>query len=540
MLNRLRRFSVLGGVVATLGCSSIANAQSLPSFPGAEGFGAVATGGRGGQVIKVTTLASTGPGSLQAALDTPGPRIIVFDVSGVIPGDHVVNHGDVTIAGQTAPGAGITIAGRLSGKYDDAVTNIIVRHIRVRPTHAGEPGHQFDAVQFSRNSQLMFDHVSASWGVDETFDVYEADDVTVQYSTITESATSGHPEGQHNYGLISGPDGHRISLHHNLFAHHKNRAPAIANGPAEVTNNLIYNVRHGFVHHNPANGQFNITGNVYVQGPNDALYPFWFDDETPGSDPALAYHLADNFIDDPGDYVGVVHDPWTEASLHPSFASLFAPATLFSPAPHDFTTIVPTLHPVSKESSSQTSATVLAEAGAFPRDVVTTRILGEVQSRNGSWGVDAPSSLTTGLTPVAPATDLDDDGMADAWETAHELNPGDGTDHDTLMPSGYTAIETYINELADTLVYGPGGSSSNGTGGGAAEGGSGGGGLGEGGFADGGGGSGEEPEVGPGDNPLDDYACSVGSSSPARGIGALALVALALVLGTRRPTRESS
>ncbi|MCP4448705.1 MAG: pectate lyase precursor, partial [Myxococcales bacterium] len=151
----------------------------MRAFPGAQGFGALATGGRGGRVVKVTTLNASGPGSFGAAIDLDEPRIIVFEVSGAIEADFEIPYGDVTIAGQTAPGGGITIQGRLFGAY---------------------------------------------------------------------------PEGEHNYGLINGPDGQRVSLHHNLFAHHKNRSPAIANGPAEIRNNIMFNVRHGFIHHNPASG----------------------------------------------------------------------------------------------------------------------------------------------------------------------------------------------------------------------------------------------------------------------------------------------
>ena len=129
------------------------------------------------------------------------------------------------------------------------------------------------------------------------------------------SGTSGHPEGQHNYGLISGPSGTRVSVHHNLFAHHRNRCPAIANGPSEVINNVVYNVRHGFVHHNPASGQFNIVGNHYIDGSNDTLIPFYFDDENNGSASDLGYYLADNLIDDPASSCdGVVDNPWTECS----------------------------------------------------------------------------------------------------------------------------------------------------------------------------------------------------------------------------------
>ena len=235
--------------------SGVSNGMTEPgevlAFPGAEGFGARVSGGRGGAVIKVTSLAASGPGSLQEALDAPGPRIIVFDVSGVIAADQIrIAHGDVTIAGQTAPGAGITIKGRLTGEYDNSVGNIIIRHLRVRPEYDGSAGEQFDGIQLSRNHHIILDHVSVTFGVDETLCLYEATDVTLQWSTIANGATSGHPEGEHNYGMINGPDGRRISVHHNLLANNKNRNPAIANGPAEVVSNVIYNARHGFVHHN--------------------------------------------------------------------------------------------------------------------------------------------------------------------------------------------------------------------------------------------------------------------------------------------------
>jgi pectate lyase len=420
------------------------------AFPGAEGFGARATGGRGGQVLKVTTLAASGPGSLQWALDQSGPRIIVFEVSGVIETDIVeITHGDVTIAGQTAPGGGITIEGRLYGDYDFAVGNIIIRHLRIRPpAFNGPDGNQYDAIQLSRNGNTILDHVSVAFGVDETIDLYSAEDMTLQWSSIEMSATEGHPEGEHNYGLISGPDGGRVSIHHNLFVHHKNRCPAIANGPSEVRNNVVYNVRHGFVHHNPATGPFNIVGNYYRDGADDTLIPFYFDDDNGGSDPALAYYLADNFIDDPSsDCQGLVQNPWTECSQ-----DLFLDASHYSATEIDFSALVQDHVPVSTGSPTDAYTEVLLKAGAWPRDVVTTQCGQETQAGTGSWGAQIPGDLMQGLTPTPPPTDADDDGMDDSWESAHGLDPGDGTDHTTVMPSGYTAIEVYINQLADSLT----------------------------------------------------------------------------------------
>jgi pectate lyase len=446
---------------ALLGATALATllaaprASALPAFPGAEGFGAVATGGRGGKVIKVTTLAASGPGSLQAALSEAGPRIVVFAVSGVIDGDVTVEQGDVTIAGQTAPGAGITIRGRFFAAYDEAVQNIIVRHLRVRPAYDGSAGEQFDAIQFSRNSRIIFDHISVAWGVDEDMDLYEADDVTVQWSTIEESATEGHPEGQHNYGMINGPDGHNASLHHTLFAHHRARCPAFANGPAEVRNNVAYNVRHGFVHHNPASGPFNIVGNTYIQGPDDDLIPFYFDDENGGGDSGLQYWLADNYVDDPGDYVGVVDNPWQAPPIHPSFEDLALDESHRAAAEFDFSARVPGYLKISTQGSQEASALVLEKAGAWPRDAITLRTVAEAKARSGTWGVHAPADLLEGLTPGEPPPDSDGDGMPDEWETEQGLDPQNGDDHSKVTTSGYTAIEDYINGLADALTGGP-------------------------------------------------------------------------------------
>jgi len=428
--------------------------HALPSFPGAEGFGAVATGGRGGQVIKVTNLNASGPGSLQAALDVDAPRIIVFSVSGVIDGEVTVTHGDVTIAGQTAPGAGITIAGRLMGEYDADVRNIIIRHVRVRPPPrpSGIDGNQYDAMQFSLNREVMLDHLSVSWGVDENVDLYEAQDCTVQWSIIAEAEVgAGHPDGaEHNYGLINGPDGHRIAVHHVLFAHNKNRNPAIANGPAELRNNVAYNVRHGFIHHNPASGHFNIVGNTYRRGPDDTLVPFFFDDENDPEVPGLRYYLADNAVDDPGEYVGVVQNPWVEPFLHESFEYLNKPEANRSAVEFDFSAMTGFI-PVTTQGPSEAYALVLAQSGAFPRDAVDTRVLAEVLARNGAWDAHRPASLLAGLTAGTGPADVDNDGMADDWEAANGLSAADGNDHSTVRPSGYTAIEEYVNGLADGL-----------------------------------------------------------------------------------------
>ncbi|MDH5672751.1 MAG: pectate lyase precursor [Myxococcales bacterium] len=439
--------AVAGGGDATASntggdASTASEPSEVRAFPGAEGFGAMVTGGRGGAILRVTTLEPTGPGSLQEALNTPGPRIIVFTVSGVIDGPlFEIPHGDLTIAGQTAPGGGITIGGRLYGAYDYDVGNMIIRHVRIRPEYDGSDVAQFDGIQFSRNHHLIFDHVSVSGGVDETVDLYESKDVSFQWSTVAFS----HLENGHNYGLINGPDGARVSVHHSLFAHHLNRTPAIANGPAEMINLVDYNVRHGFVHHNPASGPFNLVGNYFKDGGDDTIFPFFFDDTDLEG---LSYYLEDNFVEgadsDCGD--GYITDAWAQCENLDALESQRAQAL------HDFTGQGDSYRPVTVDDVQDAYAAVLARAGAFPRDVVTTTAVSDVEAGSGSWGHFYPVDLMAGLTPAAPPTDADEDGMADDWELQQGLDPSDGSDHASVMPSGYTAIEDYVNGLADALV----------------------------------------------------------------------------------------
>ena len=309
------------------GLSAGAIAGGLPAFPGAEGFGALATGGRGGQVLKVTTLAASGPGSLQWALDQSGPRIIVFAVSGVIEGDVRIPHGDVTIAGQSAPGAGITINGHLYTSFGSTSGNFVIRHLRVRPPDPDNewPANQHDAIQFSTNHTMILDHVDASHGADETIDMWGgASNITVQWSAITYPIYDPDQGWDHHKGIINHRPcldssncqegdlmGGRISLHHNLFVHARNRTPALSIGPADVINNVTYNGREGFVHHNRVDGEFNLIGNLYIDGPSISLAPLWFDPENPSPPIPTAYWVWNNWVEDPGNFVGRVDNPFT-------------------------------------------------------------------------------------------------------------------------------------------------------------------------------------------------------------------------------------
>ncbi|MGB4163259.1 MAG: pectate lyase, partial [Bacillota bacterium] len=195
---------------------------AVPAFPGAEGFGMWTVGGRGGKVYVVTNLSDSGPGSLREAVEASGPRIVVFAVSGTIhlKSRLTITNPYITIAGQTAPGDGITIA-----DYDVVIRadEVILRHVRIR---LGDRTRQeADALWIDGAKNVIVDHVSTSWSVDECLSVSASDNVTVQWCFITESLLhSFHSKGAHGYGsLVRGEFGSKYSFHHNLWAHHSGR-----------------------------------------------------------------------------------------------------------------------------------------------------------------------------------------------------------------------------------------------------------------------------------------------------------------------------
>jgi hypothetical protein len=321
----------------------------------------------------------------------------------------------------------------LATRYDppNRIEDVIVRFLRVRPPDAR--GNSGDAIQFSQAQRAILDHVSCCWACDETIDIYGAQDITVQWCTIEESAITGHPKGRHNYGLISGPSGQNTSIHHNLFAHHARRCPAIANGPADIRNNVIYDFRDGLSHegHLPNDRGFNLIGNYYKRGPSDSkIFPFCFQGRT-------AYYLRDNFIEG----VGLIQDPWAEAD---KLAGLAYYAKRGRKVDQEFAVANVTTH-----SPQKAYELVLKRAGCFPRDAVTQRTVREVRSGTGSWGRAGDGALLGGLRPLPEPQDTDQDGIPDSWESRQGLDPHDPTDHGHVMRSGYTAIEEYGHRLAD-------------------------------------------------------------------------------------------
>ncbi len=448
-------------------CLSCVVQAQLKSFPEAQGFGAFASGGRNGAVLKVTTLSASGVGSLLWAVNQPGARIVVFDVSGIITADIEIPHGDITIAGQTAPGAGITLVGHLTTEFGVETSNIIIRHIRIRPPNpnAQWPPNQHDGIQFSSANNIILDHIDVSHGADENIDMWDgASHITIQWSNISFPIYDEANGWTHNKGILNhrpciddnSCDGNSrtggfISIHHNFFAHARNRTPALSMGPADTINNLIYNGREGFVHHNVvADGQFNIIGNKYVAGPSISMSPFWFDPENNNPPILTQYWLQDNLVEDSG-YNGVVNNPWNDAAFqneYTFFCCDIVDSQFNQIGSFDFTaqgSVAITTH-----NSSEIEGLLIAQVGAFPRDIVARKSITDLQTRTGQWENYRPADLMDGLVATAPPTDTDGDGMPDTWELQNGLNPN-VADNNTIMPSGYTAIEDYINGLATQL-----------------------------------------------------------------------------------------
>ena len=404
---------------------------ALRAFAGAEGFGTETPGGRGGRVIAVTTLDASGPGSLTEALRSTGPRIVVFRVSGVIDLaediDLTEEQSYLTVAGQTSPG-GITIrGGGALISYHSGIHDAVFRHLRFRGNG------NYDNLSFAEVHHIVIDHCDFSGAEDEALDITYAHDVTVQWSTYSNSG----PGGQRYGWLLAYAPTTNISIHHNFSAHHVNRcAPHLHwgdDGPPpegariDYVNNVIYDCAFEKILDvaGPDSSMLimNMIGNVAIAGPN-----------TPATDGVRFTNLGTTTLlyDDDN-----VYEP-----DHDIFSPLYHEAQV-APARHPFTTI--TTH-----GAAEARYRVLASAGAWPRDPMNTRTIAEVATGTGALGdIDDPL-IEDG--PDAPP-DADADGMPDAWEELHGLDAASAADATgDLDDDGYTNVEEYLDELAASIT----------------------------------------------------------------------------------------
>lgn len=414
---------LFSGVVLFL---SVPAATGTVAFPGAEGFGRMAVGGRGGEVYIVTNLNDEGPGSFRDAV-SQSRRTVVFAVSGVIRiKNRIVVADHMTIAGQTAPGVGVVVYG--NGLSFSGADHTIVRYMRFRMGIAGSRGK--DAITIAEGSPMIFDHVSVSWGRDETFSISGEDGFfTIQDSIIAQGLHS-HSCG----GLLQNWGG--ISVLRTLYIDNHTRNPKVK-GVNQFVNNVVYNWRAGgyILGDSSAESCANVRGNYYIGGPQTGR-------SAPFSRANENFHLfaEDNYFDAntngvlDGEVVGrVAYGPvtWqTSAYDYPPLARIYKP--------------------------SAACKIIASGAGAsLPRrDRVDAFLIDELISfgRYGRIIADEKELPTNGPGPFAGgkiATDSDRDGMPDRWENAFEgLNFLVADNNGDIDGNGYTNLEDYLNWLA--------------------------------------------------------------------------------------------
>ncbi|MBN1671356.1 MAG: hypothetical protein JXR37_10000 [Kiritimatiellae bacterium] len=456
----------------------------IPAFPGAEGHGALAVGGRGGEVVFVTNLNDAGPGSFREAMEKTGPRIVVFRVAGTIHLKSFVSlraeQSCVTVAGQTAPGLGVCLAGcpiRLLDGFHDGV----FRYLRTRigtngqwrattpnderfydpkdkskiPKRVLDKWAGLDAFTIwgkkSYVSDVIVDHCSFSWSIDETVNTLGyVKNVTFQWNIMAEGSTNGHVEAPgHNLGplLGSGHDYGRskpLSFHHNYLAHHWYRVPQVCHLDIHYINNVNYNSGwDDFTigsQEKAARPETDVIGNTFKQGPNHYKGRYWGVKFRYRG--ANAY-IADNRVLDIAGAPVPTYDPaepWSVVKGSTSNA-LYA-IRRSSPLPQ------PPI-PVTVHTAEEARELLLAGAGATrpARDPVDARIVADFRNGTGAFGIrsDYPDLCPGGA--CEPYPDADRDGMDDRWERRHGLNPADPADGPRDPDGdGYTNVEEYLNQ----------------------------------------------------------------------------------------------
>ncbi|WP_187263728.1 T9SS type A sorting domain-containing protein [Pontibacter beigongshangensis] len=444
-------------ILFLLSCISL-QAQQL-AFPEAEGFGRFTTGGRGGTVYAVTNLSDSGPGSLRDAVTRLGARTIVFRISGTISLNSAlnINNPNITIAGQTAPGDGITIKNYPVNVNAD---NVIIRYIRFRM--GDETQQEADAIGGRYRKNIIVDHCSMSWSTDECVSFYDNENFTLQWCIISESLRNSlHEKGAHGYGGIWG--GKYSSFHHNLLAHHDSRNPRLGGAQTELVdmrNNVIYNWGGNSAYGGEAMN-VNIINCYYKPGPattkNERIFSI-DKNKTPGtptSDIWGKFYITGNYVDGS---TRATNDNWTYGvynQFHGSYGTVSEvdKAAMRMAEPH------PVNNNVTTHTAEEAFELVLQQAGAsLKRDAVDERVVNTVRdktftapgsrgSNNGIIDSQADVGGWPELQSLPAPTDTDGDGMPDAWEQENGLNSNSAADGNTLHSSGYTNLEVYLNSL---------------------------------------------------------------------------------------------
>lgn len=457
-MNFKKCFISVGVVLSVLLANS---SYALPAFPGAEGFGANAQGGRGGKVIKVTNLNDSGTGSFRAAVTASGPRIVVFEVSGIInlKSSIKISNDYLTIAGQTSPG-GILVTG-----YQTRVqaSHVIIRYMRFRVgSHRivdGASAEQLDSFNIwginsttQYKSDIIVDHCSIGWGVDDNFSTaYNLRNVTISNNIIHEGLShAGHPKGEHSKGLFiwgKYSPNLNISIHHNYIAHNTDRNPLINNGAGnllvDVVNNVIYNWKGGL---SPATStshiNINWVHNYSKGGANSNIGRYYEVTHKSSNSPVPIIYVLGNIG---GTRLTQTGSEWT-VGVGFTFelqSEAWRTSTPWTVAPVTATTM-----------SAKYALEVVANAGATKpfRDSADTRVADDFANGTGAIidNVKFPDDFPTYQNLPIPVDD-DNDGMADSWEIANGLNASIDDSSADIDGNGYTNIEEYLHYLAGNV-----------------------------------------------------------------------------------------
>ncbi len=427
------------------------NAQQL-AFPEAEGFGAYSKGGRGGEVIYVTNLNDSGEGSLRWAVEQEGPRTVVFGISGTIQlkSSLEIKNPFLTIAGQTAPGDGICIKGET---VQVRTHDVILRYLRVRLGDGkfGEGGTNQgkDAIDLKEGKDIIVDHCSASWTLDEIISASTKyptlTRLTVQWCFITE----GLNVDNHGFGsLIRGTGGAKYSYLHNLYANNKGRNPRPGNYDVnphdkdpeglllDFSYNVIYNWGGGHAGYNNDSKsvtQLNYIGNYLISGVDSEANGIAY---STGSPYNKAY-FAGNYYDEK-----MPDNQWDLVEFRKSWSKDQIQAYKQN---KPFETGL-----VKKDDALNAFQRVINTGGAnLPkRDMVDQRIVNNIKNKTGKI---IKSQEDVGgwpkLKSLPAPKDTDLDGMPDIWEKAKGLNPNNPDDRNTDGEDGYTMLEKYLNSI---------------------------------------------------------------------------------------------
>jgi len=469
-------------VLPSLGFISYVHAITLPAFPGAEGWGAVSVGGRGGKVIEVTTLADGVPapaGSLRACVEASGPRTCVFRVGGTIElkaGTRLeISNPYLTIAGQTAPGGGILVAGDSGIRIQ--THDVIIRYLRVRLRGIGDPGGGQVYIRIRNGAyNVIVDHCSGSWTLDAGISIYRENsppspditNVTIQWCVIGEALTthahgmliSGHIRSDADPNLPSDAylKVHEISVHHNFFVHNWDRNPTVSTAGTQVINNVVYNwgARVGV---SVRKNTVDLINNYWKPGPRSKslIYKHESTHITMGwvyPDPSI--YISGNIVT--GSFENPSADNWALIVKNPA-AGLQGPLPL---SYRRYTPLAQAPNPIAIQSATDAYNSVLADVGANARldcqgnwvpnpDAVDQRLIADVKNGTGEGAPPASPQEAGGFPVIAagtPCADTDKDGMPDEWETTHFATLSRGSSSDSSSDfdgDGYTDLEEFLN-----------------------------------------------------------------------------------------------